>query len=168
MPQVTMRKMKMGEEAIPIDVDHLDLECHDLPEQVFHASEQVSECEEKLGRAKSDLKKMETEVEMKLRKNPTKYQLGEKPTQAAFATKVAAEPEIIEQNDKILLREGKLKRAKNIVTALTEKRRMLVELISLYGMNYVSSGFSDNKHAEKAKSRLKDKRARNQLRKDDD
>ena len=91
MKTVTMTTIKMGRDALPIDMENFDKEWMVINQQIVGAADKVVELEEKLTRLRNKAKLERTELSGKVRKKPEKYGII-KITEAAIKDVVESYP----------------------------------------------------------------------------
>jgi hypothetical protein len=121
---------------IGINPDNILEEAVRHPRVAFHYSERLADLAKELRDAQSNLDVVKSELILDMRRNPTKFDLGDKPTDKSVEAASLSHPDY----DKALLQVSQLERdvatAKNFVSALVDKRRSLELVVELMKINY--------------------------------
>lgn len=118
-----------------IDVLKLDEEWLGHAKLFFHWSERAALARMRVKETKSEFEVVKAEVELAIREDPAKFDLG-KITDAAVKAAIPVQPEYKEAYKAMLEAEYKADLIMAAVATLTERRRALENLVELHLNNY--------------------------------
>lgn len=124
-----------SESIVSIDEHALDKECVRLPSQYRQAAYNAAETNRDIDELKRELKVVDAEVCLRVRKEPTKYGL-DKITEGALKEMVTLNPKVRELEGKIAALEHKVAMQKALCSALDMKKRSLTNLVELHSAGY--------------------------------
>jgi len=167
MPKRTVVRDYLAErsfgEQVRIDMDRLDEECLQFPDDFFAASEAVTDAEERYMIRKAREDEIRTRMDMKVRNSPELYGL-EKVTEPGVKAAIQASDKVKEAGERTMKSELEWKRAKNKVSALIEKRRMIEASIELVALNWFATPRDKRGGADKIRRNSTDDRVAKKLR----
>src|ERR1044072_3017360 len=121
---------------LSINPDNILEEAFRHPRVAFHYTERMADLAKEVRDAESNLKLVESELVLDMRRNPVSYDLGEKPTDKTVEAAAKAHPDYDKEVQKLSDLERDLATAKNYVSALVDKRRALELAVELMKINY--------------------------------
>lgn len=119
-----------------IDPNELDVECARQPETFFRWAEQSVDAKGEVDRLKLQLEVLEARLELKIRKDPGRYALGEKTTEGAIKARVKIDDDYLELHKRYHKAKDESALLDKAVMAMEMKKRMLEVLVTLHGQNY--------------------------------
>jgi len=118
-----------------IDPEGLDVACINQPMLFIKWAERAIEARGEVDRAKLRLETFQAELELRIRKNPSKYKL-DKPTEAGIKAALALDPENIERTEEYFRVRDDAALLDKAVVAMEIRKRMLETLVTLHGQSY--------------------------------
>lgn len=153
-----MSKINMTDNA-SLDPDALDLEWLRHPGLVANACGQLTVARRKVDDSKDELDRVESELDGKIRNDPTKYGVplgrGDKPTETSLKQAIRGQEEYEEARQVYFDAVDQHDELKNVMTVLEHRRTALEYLVKLLGTEYFA-GPTTPRDLKKEFSRLKD------------
>lgn len=138
----------MKTDFLAIDELRLDQECIKQPQLYFTYAQQAADARRELDECKSVLDVASAELSKEIRKNPTKYGLNDKPTEASINSTISLQKRYREAHDAIVDASHRVAVLGAAVTALEHRKRALTLLVNLKGQEF----YSEPKVSEKGKT----------------
>lgn len=135
-----------------IDELNLDKECIRQPELYYTWAKRLADAKQMLDEARADESVAVAETNKKIRSNPAKYDLPEKPTEASINVTVSLQTPVRDAAAAVIEATHKVNMAQAAVTAMEHKKRSLTLCVTLRGQEYWAepSVPKDGKHAVEA------------------
>lgn len=128
----------MNNDFLAIDELALDKECIKQPQLYFTYAQKATDARRDLDEAKADQSVLAAELNKKIRSNPQKYGLSDKPTEASINTTVTLQKEYRDAEAVVIEAAHKLGIMSAAVTAMEHRKRALTLLVNLKGQEYYS------------------------------
>lgn len=122
-----------------IDPTALDVEAVRQADVFFKWAERSVMARHALDRAKFDMEVQEARTQLGIRANPVKWNLGEKPTEAAIKAAAVVDPVYQTAYRDFLAAREESAMLDKAVEAMEQRKRMLEVLITLHGQQYFAS-----------------------------
>lgn len=119
-----------------IDPAALDVEAVRQSELFFKWSERAIEAKHESELAEYQMDLVTARLQLDVRRNPVKYDIGEKPTEAAIKAVVSEDPKMIASTTVYFEAKKKAALLGVAAAAIEMRKRMIEELVKLYGQQY--------------------------------
>jgi hypothetical protein len=123
---------------LDIDKMQLDKEWLGQPALYFEYSQRLADARRDYDQASSALSVVAAEINAKIRKDPTAFDLPEKTTEASINAAVTVRPRYIAAQKVVQEKRHHMDIMQGAVTALEHRKRALTMLVSLHAQNYFS------------------------------
>jgi len=124
---------------LQIDTNRLDKEWVNQPKYFFDYACQLADAKRALEGLKAELDIVRAEREMRIRKHPEKYKLGDKVTEGSIKCTLEGQPLVKEAQDKILSAKHRVDILQAAVAALDQRKTALENLVKLTLSSYMAS-----------------------------
>lgn len=149
---------------LPIDQYNLEKECQEQPSLYEEIGEWVSEVRAVAKTKKEHLEFIKADLSLKIRKDPEKYGLSDKPTVASVDAAILVSNEYREALDEYLELNKLADEATILLSATEQRKSMIRDLVRLFIYSYYSRedvvGSKDWKSAEQAIIDMRNQRAK--------
>jgi len=135
---------------LKIDELRLDKECLRQPELYFQFAEELADAKRDLDEAQTDLKVIEAELALDIRKDPESYKL-DKVTEASVAAAIPLQKEYKDQQVIVRKKRHRVDVLTGAIVALEHKKRSLTLLVNLHGQNYFADPIKGSDERGRAK-----------------
>lgn len=120
---------------IVIDDQALDIEWLEQPSKMLKATAYQAQCREDMDIATQELDVVKAELDKDIRTNPENYDIV-KITEAVVTNAIMTQPEYEEAHLLLLKAKYEHEVAKGVVTAFSQRKDALENLVRLHGQNY--------------------------------
>lgn len=121
------------------DENDLVREWHRQPKLFFEHARMLAKARGDLDRAEAELKVVKAEIDRKIRDNPTKYNLAEKPTEASITSTVFLQRDHKQAQSKVIALQEKVNLLYGLVQALDHRKAALENMVKLHGQSYFAT-----------------------------
>lgn len=150
---------KLDESSVLIDEHQLDKECRKQASLYLQAAVLAAEKRQISDEAKNTLEVAEAELQLRIRKNPEKYNL-EKPTEAAVNAVILQHKRYQEAHKAYLDAKHAENLANALVQALDQKKRALTLMVNLHSTSYFAEPRPNEGGREVAREMVKQRTSR--------
>ena len=128
----------MNTDFLNIDELNLDKECINQPTRYFEFANKLANARNALDEARGDYDVTEAEISKRIRDNPAKFGLEAKTTETAIKAAVAVQPTLKVALQAVNEAKHRVDILQAAVTALDQRKRMLVLLVDMRGQDLYS------------------------------
>lgn len=147
-------KEKPVESITAIDENALDEEWVNHPTKFHKYALRLANAKTMLAESKASLDVVEAEISLRVRKNPLKYGMDGKITEAVINATVLLNPKYQEALTEVTNAKHKVDILQAAVDALEHKKRALENLVTLHGQSYFASPRVSKEAGEAMKSEM--------------
>lgn len=131
------------ESLLAIDNTQLDREWAKQPKLYHEYATQSAEVRRVLDEKEAEFKVAKAEVDKRIRTNPTKYGLSEKPTEASIASTILLQKKYLKAQNEVILAQYDVNIIDAMVRSLDHKKSALENMVRLHGQDYFSTPKAD-------------------------
>ena len=153
-----MKKDKIKDDEFDFlepDINQLDKEWVNQPKLFFLWSEKLRKAKKRLERAERDFRLVQSEIDLKIRKNPKKYGLAADAKEKAIANVILQRPKYKAAQKVVFKKQDRVNTLKNVVSSLDHRKKSLEKLVDLYGQQYFATPRASEQSKEVVDDMLK-------------
>ncbi|MDX9779526.1 MAG: hypothetical protein RBT66_00655 [bacterium] len=150
MKRKTTKTPEIQESSIlEIDRNELDREWAMQPKLYHKYADDLARARKALDEAEAAVKVVRADIDKRIRKNPSKYDLPDKPTETAIANTILLRKQFIEAQNAVIEAQFSVNILYAMTTSLDHKKAALENMVRLHGQDYFSTPKTDAKGYEK-------------------
>lgn len=129
------------------DINQLDKEWIGQPKLYFLWSEKLRKAKKRLEREERDFRLVQSDIDLKIRKDPKKFGLAADAKEKAIANVVLQQKKYKKAQKEVFKKQDRVNTLRNVIAALDQRKKALEKLVDLF----ISQYFAAPKASEQSK-----------------